>query len=200
MELSSAVNYIFHDRFTPLTEKIQYVAAFLLQIQSSASQQISFLSAAMLLWHSSGLLPSFSTLPFMSRSMCKYLKTLNSIIATWMHAQKNPKKPQTKQHRTKSISKLLQLHSVPNANLQNQGAGLPFPKLPDPQTIEISFSSKPQWEPTFLCLFATSPLRQNMQRQLQLELVMLGRGVWVKNMTKNKWTGEIILCCVFHYA
>lgn len=96
MELSSVVNYIFYGRFTPLTEKIQYVAAFLLQIQSSASQQISFLSAAMLLWHSSGLLPSFAVLPLMNRSMCKYLKTLNNIIATWMHVQKNKQKKRTK--------------------------------------------------------------------------------------------------------
>lgn len=97
MELSSAVNYIFHGRFTPLTEKIQYVAAFLLQIKSSASQQISFLSAAVLLWHSSGLLPSFAIPPFMSRSTCKYLKTINNIIATWMHAQKKPQRNNTEQ-------------------------------------------------------------------------------------------------------
>lgn len=39
--------------------------------------------------------------------------------------QKTPQKQQQnthpKQHRARSISKLLHLHNVPNANLQNQG-------------------------------------------------------------------------------
>lgn len=107
------MNYIFYGQFTPLTEKIQYVAVFLLQIQSSASQQISFLSAAMLLWHSPGLLPSSAFIPFMNRSMCKHLKTLNNIIATWMHAQKKL------QHQT--YFKTATPTQCTKANLQNQG-------------------------------------------------------------------------------
>lgn len=55
-------------------------------------------------------------------------------------------------------------------------------------------SAFPVWKPTFLCLFATSPLKQNMQCQLQLELV---RWVWVKNMMKTKRTGDITQCCEF---
>lgn len=140
MELSSAVNYIFHGRFTPLTEKIQYT--FLLLIQCSASQQISFLSATMLLWHSSGLLPSFAILPFMSRSTCKYLKTLNNIIATWMHAQKNPNQNNTEQKQFRNsytyIMYLMQIYTVKEHSCHSQRSLTHGPAFPPSHSGSLS--------------------------------------------------------------
>lgn len=72
-----------------------------------------------------------------------------------------------------------------------------FQSWPAPQTVYISFSSKPWQKPALPCLFGTSPLKQKVQHQL--ELVMLGRRVWVKNM-KNKERGEITVWCVVCYA